>query len=115
MRIIVNKRYGGYGFSMQALELLEKKTGRHSGDLIFERHYDDPDSGELAYPEDVIWVHEMSREDSVLLEIIDEIGVIAASGDYALLGTVEIPDGTPYSIYEYDGWETVESPRVVYG
>lgn len=49
---------------------------------------------------------ELDRSDPILLQVIDELGE-KANGAYAKLAVVEIPDGTDYTIEEYDGNEHV--------
>ncbi len=46
------------------------------------------------------------RTDPDLIRVVEELG-IAANGDCAQLGVVEIPDGVDWTIDEYDGVESV--------
>lgn len=46
------------------------------------------------------------RTDPVLVQVVEELGE-ASSGRYADLQVVTIPDGTEYTIEEYDGLEHV--------
>ena len=78
MKIVINKCYGGYSLSEEALATLGVQ-------------YDDE-----------VW-----RTDARLVKIV-EADPEAASGRVAKLKVVEIPDeATDYSVEEYDGFESV--------
>ncbi len=53
-----------------------------------------------------IYLSNKHREDSVLIEVIEELGE-EASGSYGKLVIVEIPDYLEYVIDEHDGLETL--------
>lgn len=53
---------------------------------------------------------DIPRDDPILIRIVEEIGLPQASGEYASLAIVEIPDDVPddgWEINEYDGVEWV--------
>lgn len=78
MKIVINKCYGGYSLSEEALATLGIQC----------------DEG-------------VKRTDSRLVEIV-EADPEAASGVFAKLAVVEIPDeATDYHVDEYDGFESV--------
>jgi hypothetical protein len=59
------------------------------------------------YSDQTFGVYEdISRDDPVLIEVIEELGD-AANGDCAELAIVEIPDDVEWEISEYDGREHV--------
>lgn len=49
---------------------------------------------------------DISRHGPLLVQVVEELGA-AANGKFADLKVIEIPDGTDYSIEEYDGSEWV--------
>lgn len=53
------------------------------------------------------WDHEFPRDDPVLIEIIERIGLDKSADRYAELKIVEIPDDVEWTIDEYDGLEWV--------
>jgi len=66
------------------------------------------------YSDETFGVEDISRDDPVLIEVIEELGD-AANGDHAELAIVEIPDDVEWEISEYDGSEHVaEKHRVWY-
>lgn len=81
MEIIINACFGGFGLSELALNKYRLLSGN-------------PD----------ISPYEISRTDSILIEIIKELGE-AGNGDYAELKIIEIPDDIDWEIDEYDGME----------
>lgn len=54
------------------------------------------------------------RHDPLLIRIVEELGE-KASGGFAKLKIVEIPDGTNYEIDEYDGMESVHEVHQSWG
>lgn len=95
MKIVINKCYGGFGLSKQAVDLFIAKGGTVERD-----EYDDPNkpiSGyEIGY----------DRTNPVLVEVVEQLGE-AADTDASELKVVEIPDDVEYTIEDYDGIEWV--------
>lgn len=56
-----------------------------------------------------------SRCDSDLIRLIEERGSEWASGKFAKLKVVEVPDGVPWEIDEYNGQESVHETHQVWG
>lgn len=88
MEIVINKCYGGFSLSKEACELLIKQG------IDFGLEY-----GFL--PGDV------ERTDTRLIEVVKTLGPKRASGEFAELAIIKIPDGIEYEIEEYDGIEWV--------
>lgn len=80
-KVVINKCFGGFGLSQEALKLLGVE---HDG----------------SYYTDVM------RTDSLLVEVVEELGE-RASGEYARLKVVEIPEDVQWSIRQHDGNEWV--------
>lgn len=55
---------------------------------------------------DYLYLNEEHRTDSVLTEVVEELGE-KANGYRAQLKVVEIPDDMKYEITDYDGIETL--------
>jgi len=55
-----------------------------------------------------------TRSDPRLVQVVEELGA-KANGSCAKLKVVEIPDGTSYSISEYDGMESIEEAHRSWG
>jgi hypothetical protein len=58
---------------------------------------------------------EEDRADPVLIAVIEELGSEKASGDFAKLHIVEIPDGVDWEIDEYDGIESISEKHRSWG
>lgn len=130
MKVILNKRYGGFDVSDDAYELYAKKAGirlykygdTYNGLRCLEKcgvndrehyisYYFKKDYGNVVRSEDVDWNEHLyldsgHREDPILVEVVEELGS-KASGRFGKLVVVEIPDGLDYVIDEYDGIETL--------
>ena len=106
MKIVINKCYGGFGLSEEAVLLYAKKKGLN---LIVERdkglkinHYYLNEKKDGNY----FCERNIQRNDPVLIEVINELGE-KADGTYSQLKIVEIPDDVEWIIEEYDGKEWV--------
>lgn len=84
--VVVNACFGGFGVSEAAI--------RHMGEHR-------PDGS--AWPGHL---RDLPRDDPYLVAAVRELGE-AASDRYARLVVLEIPDGVPWVIEEYDGSEWV--------
>lgn len=59
------------------------------------------------YNEQTWYDHCLDRTDPFLVQAVEELGTEAASGKYAKLKVVEIPDDVKFVIEEYDGIEHI--------
>ena len=129
MKIIINKCYGGFSLSADAIDLyLEKKgekcfryTNRTLGEKLIRTNkkndswnvhcfIKDLGDGPVEWPKDndgYFYNRDISRDDKILVEVVEELGSEKSSGECAKLEIVEIPDGTNYEIEEYDGIEWI--------
>lgn len=132
MKIVINNCFGGFGLSDEGYEKLiewgvpvqryvpqerDLKTNLYlpqpanDGEVIFDRDLTEaPSASSLAmrrldgrYHDG--WLRE-SRSHALLVRLVEELGS-AASGNYANLKVVEVPEGVDWEISEYDGSEHV--------
>ncbi len=90
MKIAINKCHGGFGLSKKAYEFLGMKW---DGDGFDFNNWD-------------------KRNDPKLIECIEALGSKVASGEFAKIKIVEIPDDVSWEIEEHHGFErVVESHR----
>lgn len=68
-----------------------------------------------AYSEASLYYRHISREDPILIKIIEEIGSKAASGSCSSLEIIEVPDDIDYEISEYDGNERIAEKHRTWG
>jgi hypothetical protein len=62
--------------------------------------------------------YNIDRADPILVRVVEEMGAghrTGASGQYSNLVVVEIPDGTEYTIEEYDGQEHIAEVHQTWG
>lgn len=84
MKILINKCYGGFGYSTEFRCEYLKRTGIEIP----------------LYSDDL-------RSDPTIISLFEELGSERSSGNYSRLKLIEIPDDVEYSIEEYDGKEWV--------
>ncbi len=82
-RIVINKCFGGFGLSDEALDLYKAKSGVDKDDDVYER--------------------DIARDDP---DLIEELGPMAYD-DCSELKIVSIPDDVEWVIEEYDGIEWI--------
>lgn len=118
MKVVINKCYGGFGLSTAAVKRYFEIQG---WTLVI--HTDHPEAGGMweHYYRDVIdddhyfSVYGLDRTDSVLIQVIEELGTDVASSDLAALKIVEIPDGVEWKLDEYDGQEWIAEVHRTWG
>lgn len=87
-RIVINADFGGFSLSETAEALYKAYAG------IKQDATDWMD-----------WM--LERNDPILLQVIDQLGVNDAAGKYTSLKIVEVPEGVDWYIEENDGKEHV--------
>jgi len=92
MKVLISTCYGGFSFSDELVELWKERTG-----VTHDRN------------DDLIGKHDIPRDDATAIALFEEIGSKRASGSYAKVELVEIPDEASYSIDEYDGFEDIDT------
>ena len=112
MKVIINKCYGGFGFSKEAIiRMRELGYERANSVPINEEEYN------KKYPGTTIHFHDRNsysfyddynneRTNPIVIQVVEELKD-KASGQFAELKIVEIPDDIKYGIEEYDGIEWV--------
>lgn len=92
-RIVINKRYGGFGLSEEAFNLYKTKKG---------------------IDDEWLSAYDIERDDPILIEIVEKLGK-EADGECAKLKIVDIPDDVKWQIEEYDGTEWVAEVHRIWG
>ena len=86
-KIVYNSCYGGFELSKAAVDLYWEFKGE---------------------PKPLDWDYDLlSRDDPILVQVVEEMGPKKSSGNAARLRIHELPEGTLYRIDEYDGMENV--------
>jgi len=86
-RIVINASFGGFGLSDTALTLYRAYAGIKEDDPFYD--------------------FDIERNDPILLQVIDQLGIDECEGRHSDLKVVEVPDGVEWEISEYDGKEHV--------
>ena len=85
-KIVINKCFGGFGLSDDAIDLYKILTG--------------------TPPAEDVYYWEIPRDKAILVQIVEQLGE-RANSHYGELAIVEIPDDVEWHIHEYDGMEHV--------
>ena len=107
MKIVINRKHGGFGLSEEAVLLYGDKKNLNIIAKEDERvktithYYFNEVKEENGFGE---W--EIERNDPVLVEVVEQLGDLA-NGYYSKLKIVEIPDDVKWYIHDYDGLEEV--------
>ena len=107
-KIVYNSCHGGFSLSEVGIDrYLEIKGLKFDGeDSKSPYHHGARSTIGGKYWSD----RDIPRNDPALAKVVEELGE-RASGRFAQLKIVEIPDGQLYRIDEYDGAESVETPE----
>lgn len=135
MKLVINKRYGGFGLSDAAYEKLiewgvptrayiESERGEdglcheepaNDGEVIFDNNLASPGGRVTSDRYWECWTGaKENRSHPLVVRVVEELGE-AANGSLARLRVVEIPDGTEWVLDEYDGIETVHETHKSWG
>ena len=130
MKIVINRCFGGFGLSPKALLALHERGMPGIATPIEEAYH--PRNADVLKRELATWRRyapgnksgfltifssdekfvlyggrlNEHRAHPDLVRVVEEMGA-EASGDFAELAVIEIPDGVDWEIEEYDGNETV--------
>lgn len=135
MKIVINKCFGGFGLSHEAIKLYHEIKGNKLTCCILSDDYKNqkvikvnPNANEIknswlvhyyinkkinvndlaADLNDAYWYEGcVERTDPTLIEVVSRLGE-KANGNHAKLSIIEVPDGIDWEIDDYDGQETVE-------
>jgi hypothetical protein len=120
-KIVINKCWGGFSASQKVLHKLRDMGNKYA--------LEETDDGEKYPDSDIIrgdmereheispydsYLRDIPRDDPDFVKIVEEMGE-EASGHFANLVIVEIPDGIEWSISDYDGMESVEEKHRSWG
>jgi len=104
MKVVVNKKYGGFGLSRAAVESLAARGNKEAQELL-----------EDAGPDEDVTLRSFERSDPDLVAVIEELGSKKASAPRSHLIVVNVPDDVKWYIDNDDGLETVEEVHRVFG
>ena len=107
MKIVINKKYGDFILSEEAVLFYGDKKGLNiiaKQDQVIKtiiHYYLDEKKDGNQFGE---W--EIERTDPILVEVVEQLGDLA-NGRYSKLKIVEVPDDVKWYIHDYDGVEEV--------
>jgi hypothetical protein len=107
MKIVINKHYGSFSLSEEAVLLYGEKKGLNiiaKQDEVIKtitHYFLNEVKNENLFAE---W--EIERTDPVLVEVVEQLGNLADTR-HTRLKVVEVPDDVKWYIHDYDGIESV--------
>lgn len=108
--VVINRCYGGFSLSKEAVEEYLKLKGVTYSYVIGKHSWDSHFTVEGDYFSD----RKIERHDPVLVQVVSRLGG-KANGECAKLEVEWVQKGTRYKIDEYDGFESLESEYQVNG
>ena len=116
MKIVINRCYGGFGLSHEAMMMYFEIKGIPVYPDVYPEDGDNVSNLVTYWPvkeEDRVVgevfplsVYDIERTDPVLVKVVEQLGD-RANGYYSELSVVEIPDDVKWMIQEYDGIEWI--------
>lgn len=128
MKVLVNRCYGGFGYSFAAFKeyygdpinkYVQLRSEDYKADFVLKNEHSPSSVFETILRTDLPVVsykdcdkyfcfHEdIARDDPKMVAIVERLGSELASHSLADIRIVEIPDGIEYEISDYDGMESV--------
>ena len=107
MKIVINKHYGSFSLSEEAVLLYGDKKGlniisiRDEAIKDINHYYLNEEKEENSFCE---W--DIERNDPILVEVVEQLGDLADTR-HTRLKVVEVPDDVKWYIHDYDGIESV--------
>jgi hypothetical protein len=142
MKVVINRCYGGFGLSHEALlryfEIKgitvypeqgencwkywtywtvkpEDRMEVKEGEDFYKMSMEDRRAYNKAHSEQTVYYRDILRNDPALVQVVEELGSSKASSEHAELKIVEIPDDISWEIDEYDGMEKIAEHHRTWG
>lgn len=129
MKIVINRCYGGFGLSKEAVtryvELKNLKVHYLDDEFGFtyywlipegsdpdtQKKWSEMDNGEIQVSEERssaegFYPQYIERDDPILVQVVEELGS-KVNDQFSELKVVEIPDDVDWVVEDYDGVETI--------
>lgn len=104
MKVIINRCFGGFSVSEEVYKKLGLEWDNYGYIELTDYFEDKYNYDNMSYDDYYLAV----RSDPALIKAVEELGVEKASGSFAELKIVEIPDDAKVYISNYDGIESIE-------
>jgi hypothetical protein len=133
MKVVINRCFGGFGLSHEAVMRYfeikgitvypeqgkdywkfwtywtvkpEERLEVKEGEDFYAMSMDERRAYNQKHSEQTVYERDIARDDPALVQVVEELGD-KANGDHAELVVVSIPDGVDWQIEEYDGNEHI--------
>lgn len=108
MKLVLNKCYGGFGISKEAVEFMAADGCHHAKAALDASVKHKTNMYQYGYADNL---DSYDRTNPHLIKAVEQLGK-KANGPHAELVVVDIPDGEAYQIEDYDGMETVRQAYI---
>ncbi len=103
MKIAINVCYGGFSLSEAATRWLSARGFSPAVEYLeWVKNEENP-----HYFVGCFHIEDSERNNPLLIECLETLGLKESSGSYAAIRIIEIPDDVDWEIEEYDGMESV--------
>ena len=106
-KIVINTCHGGFGVSLVAAEWMADQGHSIAKEDIRRTKETWEGTNVSSRIRDTVSLWNIERDDPILIKVIEHFGSEVASGSFAELEIVEIPDDVDWTIEEYDGNEWI--------
>lgn len=112
MKVVCNKCHGGFSLSAKAVVKMREMGSKHALQTLL---FGEKDEKGRTDPYDYkSYLSDIPRYDAYLVAVVELLGD-EASGQFARLRIVDVPDEEGCEIEDYDGFETVREPSRIWG
>jgi len=114
MKIVYSPTYGGFGLSEEAVRRLRELENPWAVKVKLPGETNDKMTN-LIFGMGFNGCHDIPRDDQDLISIVQLMGTVAASGRFAMLKIVDIPDDVQWEVEDYDGNEWIAEKHRTWG
>jgi hypothetical protein len=117
MKVVINKCWGGFGLSEEAVLWIRKNKPCSHKEVLPGETYSDgsvADADHYSWRKDSNYEHGDHRDCPSLVAVVETLGE-RSWGSHAELKVIKIPNGIKWKVDDYDGMESIEEVHRSWG